>query len=216
MTTRPGASGAFSIHTHGAAESRQCASLLLGIALAGVACGAAADTRVVRVLSLRTFSGTFNDGKDHPVMVVDDVSRPRPIGPGRGAGGYVFLNNKLVDWDSGKHLGMMHGVCLTVDHGPDGPWQGPVVLGAGGPFPSMCHTSYVFEDGQIVAMGVADLNAMEKDVPQPRPIVGGSGRYFGAIGQVTIVQDPPGQPITYKAVLEFQLPAKPASAAALR
>ena len=78
-------------------------------------------------------------------------------------------------------------------------------MGAGGPFPSSCQLSYELAGGQLVSAGIIDLNAMELDKPLSLPIVGGTGKYRGARGDVTIVQDPPGQPITYKVVLDYKL-----------
>ena len=80
------------------------------------------ETLVLRALSIRTYSSTFNDDKDHPVQKIDDLSGPKPIGPGRGAGTWVFINNKLVDYGSGADAGFMRGMCWTLDHGPKGPW----------------------------------------------------------------------------------------------
>jgi hypothetical protein len=181
---------------------------LLTLTVAGATLGAAtsalAEKIVVRETSMRTFSGTINDEEGHPVLVIDDLKNPRPIGPGRGAGGYVFLNNKLLDPKTGKELGLMRGICFTIDHGPDGPWKGKIEIGAGGPFPSACQLAYELPDGQLVANGIIDLNAMELDKAIPVAIVGGTGKYQGARGQVTITQDPPGQPITYKVVLDFK------------
>lgn len=173
-------------------------------------CGACAtqpawvtETRVYRELSMRTFSSTLNDDRDHPVLVIDDLGNPRPIGPGRGAGTWVFLNNKLVDYDTGVEAGTMRGYCWTVNHGPDGPWQGKLWAGVGGPYDSACQFTYVFTDGQIVAHGDLDMNEVEKDVPATIPISGGTGRYRGASGEITFQQDPPGQPITYKVTLSI-------------
>lgn len=166
---------------------------------------ALAEEITIREVSTRTFSGTINDDKDHPVLVIDDLKNPRPIGPGRGAGGYVFLNNKLLDWKSGKEIGEMHGMCFTLNHGPDGPFTGTFQMGAGGPFPSSCQITYRLPDGQLVGTGIIDLNAMELDQKIPLPIVGGTGKYMGARGEVIITQDPPGQPMTYKVVLKYKL-----------
>lgn len=166
---------------------------------------ALADEMTFREVSTRTFSGTINDDEDHPVLVIDDLKNPRPIGPGRGAGGYVFLNNKLLDWKSGKEIGVMHGMCFTLDHGPDGPFTGRFQMGAGGPFPSSCQITYRLPDGQLVGTGIIDLNAMERDEKIPLPIVGGTGKYSGARGEVIITQDPPGQPMTYKVTLKYKL-----------
>lgn len=160
---------------------------------------------VVREVSMRTFSGTINDEEDHPVLIIDDLKNPRPIGPGRGAGGYVFLNNKLLDWKSGADIGMMRGICFTLDHGPDGPFKGRIQIGAGGPFPSFCQLTYELPGGQLVGTGIIDLSAMERDKSIPLPLVGGTGKYAGARGEVIVTQDPPGQPITYKVVLKYKL-----------
>ncbi len=161
---------------------------------------------VLREISLRTFSGTINDEDSHPVLIIDDLKRPRPIGPGRGAGGYVFLNNRLYSWEDNRELGMMRGMCFTIDHGDAGPWTGEVAIGLGGPFPSSCQLYYELPGGTLTANGLIDLNAMEKDVSIPVPITGGTGEYMGARGQVNITQDPPGQPITYRITLEYSLP----------
>lgn len=179
-------------------------AMTVATAALGMAGTAGAEKLTLREVSMRTFSGTINDEEDHPVLIIDDLKSPKPIGPGRGAGGYAFLNNKLLDWDSGKEVGTMRGICFTIDHGPNGPWKGEVRIGAGGPFPSACQLSYEFSDGQIVGNGIIDLNAMELDKPLQMPIVGGTGKYRGARGEVMVVQDPPGQPITYKVVLDFK------------
>lgn len=175
-------------------------------ALAASAVGVHAETLVLREISAVTYSGSWNDEKDHPVLVIDDLKNPHPIGPGRGAGGYVFLNNRLYGWEDNEEIGMMRGICVTIDHGPDGPWKGDVTMGAGGPFNSACQFSYIMADGQLVADGNIDLNAMEKDVPLSIAVTGGTGSYRGARGQVSIQQDPPGQPITYKVTLDYDLP----------
>lgn len=180
---------------------------LLGLTLlAAITAQAGAETLILREISKRTFSGTINDEKDHPVLVIDDLKNPKPIGPGRGAGGYVFLNNSLFDWETNKPIGMLRGMCFTIDHGDSGPWKGDVVIGAGGPFNSTCTFTYVLEKGQLVASGNVDLNQMESDLKIPVPITGGTGDYRGARGQVIITQDPPGQPITYKVFLDYDLP----------
>lgn len=179
--------------------------ILLGLALVTVQ-AAQAEVIVLREVSMRTFSGTINDGKDHPVMVIDDLKNPRPIGPGRGAGGYVYLNNKLYDWEANQEVGMLHGMCTTLDHGDNGPFKGDVVIGAGGPYPSACQLNYVLEDGTITGLGNIDLNAMELDKTLAIALVGGTGAYRGARGEVRIVQDPPGQPIVYRIELDFDLP----------
>lgn len=185
-------------------------SIASGLVLIGAACAVQAadyttETLVLREISMRTFSGTINDEKDHPVLVIDDLSRPKPIGPGRGAGGWVFINNKLVDYKTGAEAGFLRGMCWTIDHGPQGPWTGAVTIGAGGPFPSACQFSYLLKDGQVIAHGDLDLNQMEKDVVLSLGVTGGTGRYRGAIGEVNIQQDPPGQPITYKVTLNLDV-----------
>ena len=180
--------------------------ILAAMGLSAMSLQTLAETVTLREISMRTFSGTINDEKDHPVLVIDDLKKPTPIGPGRGAGGYVFLNNKLFYWDSNKPAGMMRGICFTIDHGDNGPWTGAIEIGAGGPFDSACQLTYVTDKGQLVASGNIDLNAMERDELLPLAIVGGTGAYRGARGEVTITQDPPGQPITYKILLDFDLP----------
>tara|TARA_R110002110_G_scaffold205066_1_gene416744 strand:+ start:145491 stop:146054 length:564 start_codon:yes stop_codon:yes gene_type:complete len=181
-------------------------TLITAGALTFITSATMAETVVLREISMRTFSGSINDEKDHPVMVIDDIKKPTPIGPGRGAGGYVFLNNNLFDWKSNEPVGMLRGLCFTIDHGDDGPWKGPVVIGAGGPYDSACQLNYVMDKGQIVASGNIDLNAMERDENIPLAIIGGTGDYKGARGEARIVQDPPGQPITYRVELDFDLP----------
>ena len=180
--------------------------LALATSTLGTTVSAVAEKLVLREVSIRTFSGTINDEQDHPVLIIDDLKKPRPIGPGRGAGGYAFLNNKLLDWNSGKDLGMMRGICFTIDHGDKGPFRGQMQIGVGGPFPSACQLTYVLPDGQLVGTGNIDLNAMELDKAIPLPLVGGTGKYRGARGEITITQDPPGQPVTYKVVLDYDLP----------
>ena len=162
----------------------------------------------IREISAVTYSGTINDEEDHPTLIIDDLKRPKPIGPGRGAGGYVFLNNHLHDWETNEKIGWLRGMCFTLDHGPDGPWTGEVVIGAGGPFHSNCNFNYLLDGGQIAAQGDIDLNAMELDKPLSVAIIGGTGKYEGARGQVTIVQDPPGQPITYKVEMHYTVPVQ--------
>jgi hypothetical protein len=177
------------------------AALLLGVS------GCApytTETLIVRELSVRTFSSTLNDDRDHPVMVIDNLGQPKPIGPGRGAGTWVFLNNKLVDYDSGAEIGVSRGLCWTVNHGKE-PWKGKLWAGVGGPYDSACQFSYMLPDGQLVANGDLDMNQVEQDVPATISITGGTGRYRGVIGEVTIQQDPPGQPITYKLTLSLDV-----------
>lgn len=180
-------------------------TLAITTAALGTTACVQAEQLVLREVSMRTFSGTLNDEEDHPVLVIDDLKNPRPIGPGRGAGGYVFLNNKVLDWKDGKEIGMMRGICFTIDHGPNGPFKGKIEIGAGGPFPSWCELAYDLPGGQIVGTGIIDLNQMELDKAIPLALVGGTGKYRGARGQVTIQQDPPGQPMTYKVVLDYDL-----------
>lgn len=182
--------------------------MLLGAACAVEAAEApyTTETLVLRELSLRTFSGTLND-EDHPVLQVDDTANPKPIGLGRGAGTWVFINNKLVDYTSGNAVGVVHGLCWTVNHGPDGPWKGKMWIGVGGPYHSACQLTYALKDGQIVANGDLDMNEVERNVPATIGITGGTGRYRGATGEVTFQQDPPDQPITYKLVISVDVRA---------
>jgi hypothetical protein len=165
------------------------------------------ETLVLRELSIRTYSSTLNDDRDHPVQKIDDLAGPKPIGPGRGAGTWVFINNKLVDYTTGADAGFMRGMCWTVDHGPDGPWKGKLWAGVGGPFHSSCQLNYVLKDGQVVATGDLDMEAVERNVPATIPIVGGTGRYRAASGELTFQQDPPDQPITYKVTISVDHPS---------
>lgn len=169
------------------------------------------ETLVFRELSVKTFAGTLNDDKDHPVMQVDNLDAPKPIGPGRGAGTWVFINNKLVDYDTGEDRGVMRGSCWTLNHGEDGPWTGALWIGEGGPYNSDCKLIYVLEEGQIVATGDVDMNLVEQDAPAEMAVIGGTGRYRSAGGEVVFQQDPPGQPITYKVTISVDLPAQPDS-----
>ena len=179
--------------------------LILGAALiAGFSAQASAEKLVLREVSHRTFSGTMNDEKNHPVMIIDDLAKPAEIGPGRGAGGYVFLNNKIMDYKTNAMLGWMRGMCFTVDHGDKGPFKGAYTIGAGGPFDSACQITYILKDGQIVANGNLDLTALEKDQPLSLAVTGGTGKYSGARGDIVFQQDPPGQPITYKIVITYK------------
>lgn len=163
------------------------------------------ETLTLRELSIRTYSSTLNDDRDHPVLKIDDLSGPKPIGPGRGAGTWVFINNKLVDYTSGADAGFMRGMCWTLDHGAEGPWKGKLWAGVGGPYHSACHLTYVLKDGQIVATGEVDMEAVERNVPVTIGIVGGTGRYRAAMGELTLQQDPPDQPITYKATISVDV-----------
>ena len=171
------------------------------------------ETLVLRELSIRTYSSTFNDDKDHPVQKIDDLSGPKPIGPGRGAGTWVFINNKLVDYGSGADAGFMRGMCWTLDHGPKGPWTGKLWVGVGGPFPSSCQLNYVLTQGQVIATGDVDMEAVERNLPATIAIVGGTGRYRGASGELTFQQDPPDQPITYKVTISVDVQPPPKVAA---
>ncbi len=175
-----------------------------GVLLAGIVGPAVAETLVLREVSMRTFSSTLNDEKNNPILIIDDLKKPHPIGPGRGAGGWVFLNNKVFDWKSNKELGMMRGWCMTVDHGPNGPFKGDVVIGQGGPYDAACQITYILPDGQINANGNMNLTALEQDSPLSLGVNGGTGKYAGARGEVTFVQDPPGQPIAYKVTIKYK------------
>jgi len=185
-------------------------SFVLGAAmLAGVVTQASAETMVLREVSMRTYSSTLHDDKDHPVMQIDNLNKPTSIGVGRGAGGFVFLNNKVSDWKTGKDLGMMRGMCFAVDHGDNGVFKGDFGaehIGQGGPYQAACQMTYILGDAknQINANGNINLTALEQDQPLTIAINGGTGKYEGIRGVVTLVQDPPGQPITYKVVIKYK------------
>ncbi len=180
-------------------------NLIFGAALiAGLSAQASAETLIWREVSMRTFSSTLHDEKNHPIMIIDDLSKPVSIGEGRGAGGWVFLNNKIFDWKSNKELGMMRGMCFTVDHGPKGVFKGDVVIGAGGPFDAACQITYILKEGQIVAHGNMNLTALEQDNALHLAVTGGTGKFAGARGEIVFVQDPPGQPMTYKITVNYK------------
>lgn len=174
--------------------------LLLGFALAALAGTALAQagttTLSFREVSQRTYTGTDNEFPSNPVVELG-MTGATPIGPGRGAGSFIFLNNLLFDPVTSAPAGKVHGFCWTVAHG-ERPYQGPPQLGVGGPFQAACQIAYLLPGGQIIVAGNLDQTAIELDRRQTLPVVGGTGAYARVRGQMEIVQDPPRQPITYR------------------
>jgi hypothetical protein len=100
-------------------------------------------------------------------------------GAAAGATGYSFAYEAVLRGSTGKRVGLMSGVVLTVD----------VTLGQ--VVEETRHREIVFalKGGQLVAQGVSAYPASQVQIAASRPvviaIVGGTGDYLGARGEVT-------------------------------
>jgi hypothetical protein len=109
-----------------------------------------------------------------------------------GASGYSFAYEAVLRGSGGKRVGLMSGVVLTID----------VTLGQ--EIDEIRHRELVFtlKGGQLVAQGVSEYPAAQTEVAASRPvviaIVGGTGDYLGARGEVTTTRRANG---TYRHVI---------------
>ncbi len=179
---------------------------LVGVGLAALSSTVLASHSDTKTLTLRevsrhTYTGTDNEFPSNPVVELG-ATGATPIGPGRGAGSFIFLNNDVFYPVTQAPAGTVHGFCWTVAHGAT-PYQGPPALGVGGPFHAACQITYLLDGGKIVVAGNLNQTAIEKDRKQTLAVVGGTGKYAHVRGQMEIVQDPPGQPITYKTTFKL-------------
>ena len=96
-----------------------------------------------------------------------------------GATGYSFAYEAVLRGPAGKRVGLLSGVVMTID----------VTLGQVAE--EVRHREIVFglRGGQLVAQGVSAYPASQVEVAANRPvviaIVGGTGAYIGARGEVT-------------------------------
>lgn len=106
------------------------------------------------------------------------VIAPLP-GAVAGSTGYSFAYEAILRGPAGKRVGLMSGVVLTVD----------VTVGV--VVEETRHREVVFalRGGQLVAQGVSLYPASQVQIAANRPvviaIVGGTGDYLGARGEVT-------------------------------
>jgi len=180
--------------------------MLLGMCVAlssSVALASPFDTTLtVREISQHSYAGSVNQVPANPTVELG-LMGATPIGPGRGAGSYFFTNNAVNKYNTNAPLGSVHGMCWTVSHGEGAPYVGPPLPGVGGPFLASCDLTYVLPAGTIHVSGLLNQTALELDNPQTLPVVGGTGAYSKVAGQMTLIQDPPGQPVTYKTVFKI-------------
>lgn len=109
-----------------------------------------------------------------------------------GATGYAFAYEAVLRGPAGKRVGLLSGVVQTID----------VTLGK--VEEEIRHREVVFglRGGQLVAQGVSAYPASQTEVAANRPvviaIVGGTGDYIGARGEVTTSRRADG---TYRHVI---------------
>ena len=112
------------------------------------------------------------------VLVQDDPIIVRVSDETAGTTGYEFTFEAPVRTPAGKRVGALSGAVLTVDATLDGVTE------------EIRHRDLVFslKGGQLVAKGVSRYPAAQAELEAGRPfviaIVGGTGRYIGARGEV--------------------------------
>jgi hypothetical protein len=126
------------------------------------------------------------------LVLFNDVPTSTTIpGPGGAQVGTVSIHEAVLRSSKGKAVGTFHVVVTTVD------------MSAGDVTESrMRNVVFAFKDGQIVASGIGLYPTTEKyltvQVPHRIAIVGGTGKYLGARGEVTTTRSVEG---TYRHVL---------------
>lgn len=116
----------------------------------------------------------FNVYQDPPAITRVDLGHP-----GHSHGDMLAFEAGLTAEDGTK--GTLHGILITVDLPGDGDDVhedriGQLVFALG------ASDGIVVAGGSIYAETTAEMNA---DQPQVRAVIGGTGRYLGARGQVT-------------------------------
>ena len=121
----------------------------------------------------------------------------------------------LVDLDLGPKLhshgdALLFGAEVTTDEGDTGRLQGMLVTleftkdGSMSVENRIGHLQFTFEDGMILVAGMTSYTQgeqeMEEGQPQPRAIIGGTGAYMGAGGEVITERNDDG---TYTHTLTF-------------
>lgn len=101
--------------------------------------------------------------------------------PGRGAGDETLS----VARARGDRNGRLESACLTVT-------EGNGVVPASPPYLAQCQRTLAFSDGSIVIEGLLDETAYDAGASQTLPIVGGTGAYDHADGEVTFAPTPDG------------------------
>lgn len=114
--------------------------------------------------------------------------------PGRSGGDQTLVAAELRN-AAAQVVGQSHSFCITVADGN---------LPGVGPFRAQCQESLSLAEGQIVVEGLLDETAYDAGSPQVLAIVGGTGAYRSAHGEVTVAKtgastaslqvelDPPG------------------------
>ena len=126
------------------------------------------------------------------LVLLSDVPTSTTIpGPAGAPVGTVHHHEAVLRSSKGKAVGTFHGVVTTVD------------MSAGDVIESrMRNVVFYLKDGQIVASGMGLYPTTEKylsvQVPHRIAIVGGTGKYLGARGEVTTTRSVEG---TYRHVL---------------
>ena len=116
------------------------------------------------------------------VLLQDDPTIVRVSDEAAGATGYELTFEAPVRKPAGKRVGALSGAILTVDATLDGVTE------------EIRHRNLVFSlaGGQLVAQGVSRYPAARAELAAGRPfviaIVGGTGRYIGARGEVRTTQ----------------------------
>lgn len=130
-------------------------------------------------------------GTSGELIRLDAIGSPVP----EGVGNTIFLNSELIEGgthvegtfppevDGGTVVGTSHGICRHLGGGlslePEG---NPGLVGK-------CEQFLVLDgEGQVVVAGMIHQDDFEAGVPQTLAVVGGTGRYRGAWGELTVTQ----------------------------
>jgi hypothetical protein len=146
--------------------------LVSGLVVGGVVCA----TALVTSLSAIAAPATTHSGTEGRVLRYDIRFRPLEenfvdVGsPGPGIGDMLVFQDQIIDRHSGRQVGVEAGSCTIT-----------AVLEAG--FQTHCVGTVSLPAGQIAFQGLAS-NAPEKRMA----IVGGTGRYRTAAGELTVLE----------------------------
>jgi hypothetical protein len=126
------------------------------------------------------------------LVLLNDVPSTTTIpGPNGAPVGTVSIHEAILRSSEGNAVGTFHVVVTTVDVSP-----GDVTESR------MRNVAFYFKDGQILATGIGlyptSETYLEAQAPHRIAIVGGTGKYLGARGEVTTTRSTDG---TYRHVL---------------
>lgn len=118
----------------------------------------------------------------------------------REHGEMMFFESELTD-ETGKPVGQAIGMTVIIDI------PGEDIAGDSEIEERFSTMAIVFEDGdEIMTMGAhvypANEKLMQANVPQSRAIIGGTGKYMGIRGQMTMTRDVDG---SYTLALKYKV-----------